>query len=377
MNKRRNDRIVRRFVTDRWRKRGVTPGRVSTIRAMTLLAVFTAVDGLIAIGLTARAVLGRGTTRVASSPDCSATAVSVDSTASSRTIHLSGADQSERAAALADPVEEIRQDFLADVSHELKTPVGAVALLAEAVLDAAEDPHQVRRFGSKILHEANRLSGLVTELIALSRLHNAERVPDLAIVDVDTVLRNALGRCQLSVESANMQITVDAPEGLLVAGDATSLVTALSNLIDNAVSYSPPNSPVSVSAQLANGFVEIAVADQGRGIAPEHQELVFERFFRVDQALSRSTGGTGLGLAIVKRVALNHGGDVQLRSALGAGSTFILRIPAPPGTHCTSRKSAGRCREADASVLPPPHNVGEVEFTAVPGLVRAQRGSSQ
>jgi two-component system sensor histidine kinase SenX3 len=134
----------------------------------------------------------------------------------------------------------------------------------------------------------------------------------------------------LAAESADIRITVDPPSGLLLNGDATLLVTALSNLLDNAVSYSPAGSPVSVSRRLVNGLVEIAVTDRGLGIAPEHQERVFERFFRVDQARSRSTGGTGLGLAIVKHVAANHGGDVRLWSKPPTGSTFTLRIPAHP-----------------------------------------------
>jgi two-component system sensor histidine kinase SenX3 len=224
-------------------------------------------------------------------------------------------------------LEATRRDFVANVSHELKTPVGAMALLAEAVLDAADDPHEVRRFGTKILNEANRLGTLVTELIALSRLQGAERLPELATVEVDTVVRAALDRCRLAAESANIRITVDPPSGLLLDGDATLLVTALSNLLDNAVSYSQPGSPVSVSRRLEGGFVEIAVTDRGLGIAPEHQERVFERFFRIDQARSRSTGGTGLGLAIVKHVASNHGGSVSVWSEEGVGSTFTLRIP--------------------------------------------------
>jgi two-component system sensor histidine kinase SenX3 len=236
-------------------------------------------------------------------------------------------------------LDEIRQDFVANVSHELKTPVGALALLAEAVLDAADDPHQVRQFGNKMLREANRLGTMVTELIALSRLQGAERLPKLATVEVDEVVREALERCRLAAESANIEIAVDSTSGLQVTGDATLLVTALSNLIENAVAYSPPGSPVSVSTRPANGFVELAVTDQGRGIEPEYQDRVFERFFRVDQALSRSTGGTGLGLAIVKRVAVNHGGDVELRSRPYAGSTFTLRIPVEQ-QHCATPLTA-------------------------------------
>src|SRR5262249_15261469 len=169
-----------------------------------------------------------------------------------------------------------------------------------------------------------------TELIALSRLQGAERLPELGTVAVDHVVREALERCRLAAESANIRITADPPSGLLLRGDATLLITALSNLLDNALSYSPPGSPVSISRRLEGGYVEIAVTDRGLGIEPEHQQRVFERFFRIDQARSRSTGGTGLGLAIVKHVAANHGGEVHLWSKPGTGSTFPLRIPAHP-----------------------------------------------
>jgi two-component system sensor histidine kinase SenX3 len=225
-------------------------------------------------------------------------------------------------------LEATRRDFVANVSHELKTPVGAMALLAEAVLDAAEDEEQVRRFGSKILREATRLGTLVTELIALSRLTGAEKLPELNTVDVDAVVREALGRATLTLESSGVEIATDGPSGLLVDGDRTLLVTALSNLLENAVAYSPPGSPVSVSRRLFDGYVEIAVTDRGIGIDDEHHERVFERFYRVDKARSRVTGGTGLGLAIVKHVAANHGGEVKLWSKSGTGSTFTLRIPA-------------------------------------------------
>jgi len=225
-------------------------------------------------------------------------------------------------------LEKTRRDFVANVSHELKTPVGAIALLAEAVLNAADDTDEVRRFSTKIIDEATRLGSLVTELIALSRLQGAEPLPELATVDVDGVVREALSRSRLAAESAGIGIAVDEPSGLLVDGDRTLLVTALSNLLDNAIAYSSPGSPVSVSRRLAGGMVEIAVTDRGIGIAPEHQQRVFERFFRVDPARSRATGGTGLGLAIVKHVAANHGGDVRLWSRIGTGSTFTMRIPA-------------------------------------------------
>lgn len=247
---------------------------------------------------------------------------------------VDAADESE-----AVRLEATRRDFVANVSHELKTPVGAMALLAEAVLDAAEDPVEVRRFTSKILHESTRLGKLVTELIALSRLQGAERLPELNTVEVDAVVREALGRSRLAMESTGIDITTDPESNLLVAGDRTLLVTALSNLLENAVAYSPPGSPVSVSRRLVDDFVEIAVTDRGIGIAEEEQQRVFERFYRVDKARSRATGGTGLGLAIVKHVAANHGGEVRLWSKPGTGSTFTLRIPAHAAT--PAPRSAG------------------------------------
>jgi two-component system sensor histidine kinase SenX3 len=225
-------------------------------------------------------------------------------------------------------LEATRRDFVANVSHELKTPVGAVGLLAEAVLDAADDPDEVRRFGTKILKESTRLGALVTELIALSRLTGAERLPELSVVEVDEVVTEALARCRLVAESTGIGIIVDESSGLRVDGDRTLLVTALSNLLDNAIAYSPPDAQVSVSRRQVGDMVEIAVTDRGIGIPPQHQQRVFERFFRVDPARSRATGGTGLGLAIVKHVAANHGGEVKLWSCTGTGSTFTLRLPA-------------------------------------------------
>ncbi|MGW4057398.1 sensor histidine kinase [Amycolatopsis sp. NPDC004747] len=245
-------------------------------------------------------------------------------------------------------LEAVRRDFVANVSHELKTPVGAIALLTEAVLDAAEDVEEVRRFGGKILRESTRLGQLVTELIALSRLQGAERLPDLNVVEVDAVVREALGRTTLSAESADIRITTDNPSGLLVEGDRTLLVTALSNLLENAVAYSPAASPVSISRRLADGMVEIAVTDRGIGIAEDEQQRVFERFYRADKARSRATGGTGLGLAIVKHVAANHGGSVGLWSRPGTGSTFTLRIPA----HVSPEPATEPARAAKTSPAP-------------------------
>lgn len=224
-------------------------------------------------------------------------------------------------------VEVIRRDFVANVSHELKTPVGAMALLAEAVIDGSDDPEAVRHFAGKMLAESTRLGTLVTELIALSRLQGGLPTQDRSVVEVDAVVDEATARLAMVAETAGIEVVTDDDSHLLVRGDHTLLVTALTNLIDNAISYSPASTTVSVSRAARGGQVEIAVTDRGIGIAPEHQKRVFERFFRVDPARSRATGGTGLGLAIVKHVAANHGGQALLFSRPGTGSTFTLRLP--------------------------------------------------
>jgi two-component system, OmpR family, sensor histidine kinase SenX3 len=234
-------------------------------------------------------------------------------------------DQSEHAR-----MEATRRDFVANVSHELKTPVGAMGVLAEALLASADDPDTVRRFSEKMLAESNRLANMVGELIELSRLQGAERLPDLDAVDVDTVVSEALSRYKVAADNADIAITTDAPTGYRVYGDQPLLVTAIANLVSNAIAYSPKGSPVSISRRRRGPNVEIAVTDRGIGIAREDQERVFERFFRVDKARSRATGGTGLGLAIVKHVAANHNGSIRLWSQPGTGSTFTLSIPAYP-----------------------------------------------
>lgn len=231
-------------------------------------------------------------------------------------------DQSEQAR-----MEASRRDFVANVSHELKTPVAAMAVLSEALLESTDDPDMVQRFGGKIYAESQRLASMVGDLIELSRLQGAERLPDLVDVDVDSVVREAISRYKVVAEKANIAITTDDPCGYQVLGDEELLVTAIANLISNAIAYSPNNSTVSISRRLHEDKVEIAVTDRGIGIARADQERVFERFFRVDKARSRATGGTGLGLAIVKHVAANHNGTIRLWSQPGTGSTFTLSVP--------------------------------------------------
>ncbi|UFU07182.1 sensor histidine kinase [Ruania halotolerans] len=225
-------------------------------------------------------------------------------------------------------VEEVRRDFVANVSHELKTPVGAIALLAETAADAADDPDAVRHFSAGMQRESIRLSALVQEIIELSRLQAPEREVDFVEVPLDAVVAEAVDRVRVEAEARDVTVVVGGQRGLRVLGDHALLVTALRNLLDNALRYSPTGTRVSVGVRESDGIAEIAVVDQGVGLSPEDAPRVFERFYRVDPARSRETGGTGLGLSIVKHVAANHGGEVRVWSTPGRGSTFTLRIPA-------------------------------------------------
>lgn len=237
-------------------------------------------------------------------------------------------DQSEQAR-----MEASRRDFVANVSHELKTPVAAMAVLAEALLESSDEPETVRRFGQMLHTESQRLANMVGELIELSRLQGAERLPDLVVVEVDSVVQEAISRYKVVADNADITITTDAPTDFEVLGDQGLLVTAVANLISNAIAYSPNGSTVSISRRREGDQIEIAVTDRGIGIARADQERVFERFFRVDKARSRATGGTGLGLAIVKHVAANHDGTIRVWSRPGTGSTFTLSIPAADAGH--------------------------------------------
>jgi two-component system, OmpR family, sensor histidine kinase SenX3 len=228
-------------------------------------------------------------------------------------------------------VEEIRRDFVANTSHELKTPVGALALLAETVEDAADDPEAVRRFAGRMRQEAARLTNLVQDMITLSRIQAAEPIPDPVPVKLDAVVAEALDRCRMKASARGIELVATGTHGLSVLGDEDLLITALRNLLENAVAYSPDKTRVDVSTRLTAGdSVEISVADQGIGIPERDRERIFERFYRVDPARSRATGGTGLGLAIVKHVTAAHGGQVTVESIEGEGSTFTLRLPLRP-----------------------------------------------
>jgi two-component system sensor histidine kinase SenX3 len=231
-------------------------------------------------------------------------------------------------------LDAVRRDFVANVSHELKTPVGALTLLAEAVQDAAADPEAVTRFAGRMQTEGARLGRLINELIALSRLEGADRRPAAVPVPVTRLVNEAVGVTATAAEQAGIMVQASGGEQLTVPGNETQLVSALANLIDNAIRYSPANTRVAIAVRESGSAeaptVEIAVTDQGIGISPADLPRVFERFFRVDDARSRATGGTGLGLAIVKHTVTNHGGSVTAWSVPGSGSTFTLTLPAVP-----------------------------------------------
>nr|WP_228461123.1 ATP-binding protein [Gordonia spumicola] len=230
-------------------------------------------------------------------------------------------------------VEATRRDFAANVSHELKTPLGAISLMAEAMLESRDDPAAVEHFGRRVLKEATRMGSLVNELIGLSRLQDGA-IADFVPVDVDALVDDAVAAAGVSAEIAEIELVVDEPTHFGVQGDRTLLLTALNNLLVNAINHSPTGEVVSVSRKKVViddvDMVAIAVTDRGIGIAPADQQRVFERFYRVDKARSRATGGTGLGLAIVKHVAASHGGHIGLWSKPGTGSTFSLYIPIDP-----------------------------------------------
>ena len=226
-------------------------------------------------------------------------------------------------------LDAVRRDFVANVSHELKTPVGALALLAEAVLGSADDPEAVRRFAGRMQLESARLAQMVQDLIALSRLQSNDSLRSAQIVHIDDVIADAVDATHLEAEARRIRLEVRGQHGLSVRGDEDQLVAAVRNLISNAINYSPDHTRVMIGVSRDGDFSEVSVADQGIGIPERDLERIFERFYRVDPARSRATGGTGLGLSIVKHVCSNHGGDVRVWSSEGSGSTFTLRLPLP------------------------------------------------
>ncbi len=226
-------------------------------------------------------------------------------------------------------LNDVRRDFVANVSHELKTPVGALSLLAEAVQAAGTDIEQIRHFTSRMQIEVKRLTAMISDLVALSQVQGDSPLQNSAPVEVASLIKEAVDATKISAEQKSIEVVISNDVNVgRIFGDEEQLNVALNNLISNAIKYSPNNTRVGVGARRAGDIIEISVTDQGEGIPEPDQSRIFERFYRVDPARSRDTGGTGLGLAIVKHICANHGGDCVVWSQVGQGSTFTLRLPA-------------------------------------------------
>ncbi len=250
-------------------------------------------------------------------------------------------------------LDEVRRDFVANISHELKTPIASVSLLAEALDQAADEPEQVRRFAGRLSVEANRLAHITSEVIELSRLQARGALHPDVLVRVDDVVAAAVDQNRVVASAKHVQIAVRASSKARVYGDRALLVVAVHNLISNAIAYSNEGGRVGVGVKAQGDTVEIAITDQGIGIEGEDVDRIFERFYRVDQARSRNTGGSGLGLSIVKHTVQNHGGDVRVWSQPGRGSTFMIRLPV-----------------AEVAPEPPaaPETSGELEHSGTAGV---------
>ncbi|MGN6694493.1 MAG: sensor histidine kinase [Aquihabitans sp.] len=276
-------------------------------------------------------------------------AIAVQGESSTRTIELFGPPRRSlqlRSVPLEDPesggaflviedvserqrLDAVRRDFVANISHELKTPVGALGLLAETLVDE-DDPEVAARLIERMQREAFRVARTIDDLLQLSQIEASE-APEAELVSVAVLIDDAVDRTRAAADLRSVDLVVtEAPGDLVVSGDRRQLVSAVANLADNAVKYSDPHSKVELRARATGRWVEIDVIDQGIGIPARDQERVFERFYRVDRARSRDTGGTGLGLAIVRHVVQNHDGEISVSSREGDGSTFTLRLPAGP-----------------------------------------------
>ena len=224
-------------------------------------------------------------------------------------------------------VETVRRDFVANISHELKTPVGALSLLAEAIEEAGKDSETIQKFAKRIGPETKRLTNVIRDIIDLSQVQSDDPLATASPVEVDRIINDAIDAVQLLADLHSVEIVQVKSPDVKIMGDEYQLVMAIRNLLTNAITFSPVNSRITVGAKLKDGVVELTVSDQGIGISLENQSRIFERFYRVDPARSRSTGGTGLGLAIVKHVCQNHGGEVSVWSVQGQGSTFTMKFP--------------------------------------------------
>ena len=227
----------------------------------------------------------------------------------------------------AQRVHDVRRDFVANISHELKTPIGALSLLSEAVLGAKDDAEAVSRFAERMQVESKRLTGLVQEIIQLSRVQDSDPLKEAQQLSAGDIIKEALDQCRTTADSRQISLTFQDSEDAMILGDRDQLTMAIHNLIENAINYSPADTKVAVSTSVENGIITISVADQGIGIPEAEVERIFERFYRVDPARSRETGGTGLGLSIVKHIINKHGGEISVWSSENVGSTFSIRLP--------------------------------------------------
>ena len=224
-------------------------------------------------------------------------------------------------------LDKTRRDFIENISHELKTPIGAIALLSEAIQEAGDDRAAVSKFAASLNKESSRLTFLVQDIIKLSRLQSEEVLASAEIVDLNDVLAEAIDRNEQLAASRKIRLVSEQAPQLEVFGNKEMLITAVKNLVENAISYSEPGTSVGIGCSAKESIAEITVTDSGAGISPENQQRIFERFYRADPSRSRDTGGTGLGLSIVKHVAKIHRGEIKLFSQVGVGSTFTLRVP--------------------------------------------------
>jgi two-component system sensor histidine kinase SenX3 len=227
----------------------------------------------------------------------------------------------------AQRIQDVRRDFVANVSHELKTPIGALLLLSEAVLGAKDDPEAVTKFATRMQIESKRLTDLVQEIINLSRLQDSDPLSVPSELNVQDLVNEAIDQSQVGADNRKIKISTGDIANGVVLGDRDQLIMAIQNLVENAVNYSPEGTQVTVSSIVKDGIITISITDQGIGIPENEKERIFERFYRVDPARSRESGGTGLGLSIVKHVATKHGGEVSVWSVEDVGSTFSLKLP--------------------------------------------------
>lgn len=224
-------------------------------------------------------------------------------------------------------LDAIRRDFIANISHELKTPIGALSILSEAVLGARDDPEAIVKFATRMQTEAKRLSDLVQEIIDLSRLQDDDPLKNAKVLNLSDLIADAIDASRMAADSRSISLSFSESDEFLVLGDRHQIQMAISNLIENAINYSPDGTRVAIALRIQGDLAEISISDQGIGIPEKDIERIFERFYRVDPARSRATGGTGLGLSIVKHVVANHGGDISVWSEEGAGTTFTIRLP--------------------------------------------------